>query len=466
MEKLCKLPGKGRIRLAYRTSKLCLPPMRLRTRVFITLLSVSVVLVLTMAGLFQFGFERGLDRFLNERRQALLGEIATDLAGYYRERGNFDDIGLRLLIWAEEDDRNRVPNDLVLLDAQRMPLFGPELPEEALVLYPVEVSAEVVGWVGVPSASRHRDRLARNFRDSQIETLIRIILPALLLALVGTWWLSRQLLRPIEQSAALARRLSDGEYQARLPEQRDDELGELIRSMNRLAHSLAESSTARERWLADISHELRTPVAVLQGELEALVDGVRDADPARLASLHQEVLHLRRLLDDLHDLALADAGTLRYRFARLDLTALLADALQAMSGRLADHAMTVSLQAEAAPLMIEGDATRLRQLIDNLLDNSIKYTDRGGRIQITLEKTDRGIRLVIADSAPGVAEQHHEKLFERLFRVESSRNRALGGAGLGLALCRRIAEAHGGTITATASPLGGLQITVNLNEFA
>ena len=440
--------------------------MRLRTRVFITLLSVSVVLVLTMAGLFQFGFERGLDRFLNERRQSLLKEIATDLSSYYSERGDFDGIGLRLLIWAEEDGRNRVPNDLVLLDAERMPLFGPELPEEALVLYPIEVFAEVVGWVGLPSASRHRDRLARNFRDSQIETLIRIILPALLLALIGTWWLSRQLLRPIEQSAALARRLSDGEYQARLPEQRDDELGELIRSMNRLALSLAESSTARERWLADISHELRTPVAVLQGELEALVDGVRDADPARLASLHQEVLHLRRLLDDLHDLALADAGALRYRFARLDLKALLEDALRAMSGRLADHALDLSLQTDAGPLMIEGDATRLRQLIDNLLDNSIKYTDRGGRIEVSLTKTSQGLQLTLADSAPGVAGQHHDKLFERLFRVESSRNRELGGAGLGLALCRRIAEAHGGNIAAADSALGGLLITVNLNEFA
>ncbi|MDF1630591.1 MAG: ATP-binding protein [Alcanivoracaceae bacterium] len=438
--------------------------MRLRTRVFVTLLSVSVVLVLTMAGLFQFGFEHGLDRFLNERRQSLLKEIATDLSGYYSERGDFDGIGLRLLIWAEEDGRNQLPDNLVLLDAEGMPVFGPQLPEDELVLYPIEVFAEVVGWVGVPSASRHRDRLARNFRDSQIETLIRIILPALLLALIGTWLLSRQLLRPIEQSAALARRLSDGEYQARLPEQRDDELGDLIRSMNRLAHSLAASSTARERWLADISHELRTPVAVLQGELEALVDGIRAADPQRLASLHQEVLHLRHLLDDLHDLALADAGALRYRFVLLDLKALLEDALQAMSGRLADHALELSLQADSQPLMIEGDATRLRQLIDNLLDNSIKYTDRGGQIQVVLERTTQGARLTLADSAPGVAEQNHDRLFERLFRVESSRNRELGGAGLGLALCRRIAEAHGGNISASASPLGGLQITVNLRK--
>jgi two-component system, OmpR family, sensor histidine kinase BaeS len=440
--------------------------MRLRTRVFVTLLSVSVVLVLTMASLFQFGFERGLDRFLNERRQSLLQDMAADLAGYYAERGHFDGIGLRLLIWAEEDGRNRVPRDLVILDADRVPLFGPDLSEEQLVLLPVLFADATVAWVGLPSGSQHRDRLARNFRDSQIDTLIRIILPTLLLALLGTWLLSRQLLRPIEQSAALARRLSDGEYQQRLPEQRNDELGELIRSMNRLAHSLAESSSARERWLADISHELRTPVAVLQGELEALVDGVRSADAARLASLHQEVLHLRRLLDDLHDLALADAGALRYRFIRLDMNALLRDAVTAMNGRFTDHGLRLHLPADPNPLMIDGDPTRLRQLIDNLIDNSIKYTDRGGEIVISLSRTEQGACLQIADSAPGVAEADHERLFERLFRVESSRNRALGGAGLGLALCRRIAEAHGGSISAAASALGGVQITVHLNEHA
>lgn len=443
-----------------------LQPMRLRTRVFVTLLSVSVVLVLTMAGLFQFGFERGLDRFLNERRQSLLQEMAADLAGYYAERGHFDGIGLRLLIWAEEDGRNRVPRDLVILDADRVPLFGPDLSEDQLVLRPVLYGDATVAWVGLPSGSQHRDRLARNFRDSQIDTLIRIILPTLLLALLGTWLLSRQLLRPIEQSAALARRLSDGEYQQRLPEQRSDELGELIRSMNRLAHSLAESSSARERWLADISHELRTPVAVLQGELEALVDGVRSADAARLASLHQEVLHLRRLLDDLHDLALADAGTLRYRFIRLDLNALLRDAVTAMNGRFTDHGLRLHMPEDQSPLMLDGDPTRLRQLIDNLIDNSIKYTDRGGEIAISLTRTAQGACLQIADSAPGVREADHERLFERLFRVESSRNRALGGAGLGLALCRRIAEAHGGSIRAAASTLGGVQITVYLNEHA
>lgn len=436
--------------------------MRLRTRLFLTLLSVSIVLVLSMAALFHYGFERGLDRFIDERRQALLQDIAQDLAAYHAEHGHLEGAGLRMLIWAGENGRTRLPDQLVLLDARRQPLFGPDIAETALVLRPIERNGAVVGWIGLPNASRHRDALASSFRDSQLDMLVRIILPTLLLVLLATWWLSRHLLRPIEQSAALARRLGDGEYQARLPEQRRDELGELIRSMNRLARSLADAHQARERWLADISHELRTPVAVLQGELEALVDGIRQPDPARLASLHQEVLHLRKLLDDLHDLALADAGSLRYRFADIDLSTLLTEALAAMAGRLEDHGLVVEVNLPPAPLLIQGDATRLRQLVDNLLDNSIKYTDRGGRLQLHLERHDSGLRLQLSDSAPAVSQDDLARLFDRLYRVDSSRNRQLGGAGLGLALCQRIAEAHGGQIRADLSPLGGLCMTVEL----
>lgn len=437
--------------------------MRLRTRVFVTLLSVSVILVLTMATLFHYGFERGLDRFINERRQSVLEEIAHDLADYYQEQGDLEGAGLRLLIWAQEDDRNRIPANLVLLNEMRQPLFGPDVAESGLVLHPVSVEEQVVGWVGLPNASRQRDALTSSFRDSQLDTLLRIILPTLLLILLATLALSRHLLRPIEQSAALARRLGDGEYQAQLPEQRHDELGDLIRSMNRLAHSLNEAHLARERWLADISHELRTPVAILQGELEALVDGIREPDPARLASLHQEVLHLRKLLDDLHDLALADAGSLRYRFADMDLRALLSDALSAMRGRLEDHGLTLTFHAPSAAVPIQGDATRLRQLIDNLLDNSIKYTDRGGQVQVSLSRDNGIIRLRIDDSAPGVSSTELPQLFERLYRVENSRNRQLGGAGLGLALCQRIVEAHGGHIRAEPAALGGVSIIVELS---
>jgi two-component system, OmpR family, sensor histidine kinase BaeS len=439
--------------------------MRLRTRVFLTLMSVSVVLVLTMALLFQLGFERGLDRFLGERQQAVLQELAQDFADYHESHGNFAGINLRLLIWAQEGAGPRLPRNLVLLDEDQERLLGPDIPLDTLILQPVVAANELVGWVGVPSGSRHRDRLASNFRNSQVDTLIRIILPALILALLGTWWLSRQLLKPIEQSAALARRLSDGEYQSRLPVQRADELGELMHGMNRLAHSLAESSAARERWLADISHELRTPVAILQGELEALVDGIRPADPERLASLHSEVLHLHHLLNDLHDLALADAGTLRYRFSRLNLSDLIQDATRALAGRLKDHQLTLQLNIPTS-IMIDGDPTRLRQLLDNLLDNSIKYTDPGGELKLTLNKSGQRCELVLEDSAPGVSEADNGKLFERLFRVESSRNRELGGAGLGLALCQRIVEAHRGSIVSAPSSLGGLQITVRLNEHA
>ena len=440
--------------------------MRLRTRMFVTLLSVCTVLVLTMAVLFQLGFERGLDRFLLERQQSLLQQWSQDFAEYHAEHGDFAGISLRMMIWSEEDGRNQLPRTLVLLDDERVQLLGPTLPNSELVLAPVIRDNQTVGWVGLPAGSRHRDTLASNFRDSQIETLIRTILPTLLLALFGTWLLARALLKPIEQSAALARRLGDGDYHEKIAENRSDEIGELMRGMNRLAQSLAQASAARERWLADISHELRTPVAVLQGELEALIDGVRPASPDHLRSLHQEILHLKRLLDDLHDLSLADVGALRYRFAMLDFTALCGDALEAMRGRFSDHKLTLNIQLPTHPIMLQGDSTRLRQLLDNLLENSLKYTDPGGRVDVTMQATDRGARLDIADSAPGVSDADRQRLFEHLFRVEASRNRQLGGAGLGLALCERIVSAHRGSIEASASPFGGLQMTVLLDQEA
>lgn len=433
--------------------------MRLRTRVFVTLLSVSTVLVLVMAILFQLGFERGLDRYINERRQSQLSALATDFADYYRNYGDFSGIDLRLLIWADERAAS-IPETLVLFDAEQFPVYGPELPLEQLLLRPIEVDQRTVGWVALPRGSIHRDALARNFGDSQRATLLRLLLPALLLAGLGTWWLSRHVLRPIEHSVRLADQLSHGDYLARLGEQRQDELGELMQSMNRLAHSLHQASHARERWLADISHELRTPVAVLQSELEALIDGIRDVTPARIADLHQQVLHLRHLLDDLHDLALADAGSLRYRMTRVDMAALVNETCRTMQRRLQERGLTLDLRCPAQGIPWHGDPTRLRQLLGNLLDNSVKYTHAGGQLQVSLTQRADTIELVVADSAPGIDPTHLPHLFKRLYRVDDNSAPHPGGSGLGLALCQRIVSGHHGTIVATASELGGLAISV------
>jgi two-component system sensor histidine kinase BaeS len=248
-----------------------------------------------------------------------------------------------------------------------------------------------------------------------------------------------------------------------VPETSDDELGRLARDFNTLALTLEKNEKARRQWVADISHELRTPLAVLRGEVEALQDGVRIPSPDTIRSLHGEVMRLNRLVDDLYQLSMTDLGALTYRKEDLNPAEPITDALAIYRAEFDRKGISIEEdipRLESATVF--GDQERLCQLFKNILDNSLKYTDEGGMLAVRLDCRDGKAVVDIEDSAPGVSEKDFERLFERLYRVEASRNRAAGGAGLGLAICRNIVEAHSGTIDARPSKLGGVWIRVTL----
>jgi two-component system, OmpR family, sensor histidine kinase BaeS len=218
---------------------------------------------------------------------------------------------------------------------------------------------------------------------------------------------------------------------------------------------------SRRRWTADVAHELRTPLSILQGELEAVHDGVRPYTPALLDSLQEEVSHLAQLVEDLQTLALADAGALNVRLEPTDLAELTRQVLAAFEVRIAAAGLALET-ALPDHLTIMADAQRVRQLLHNLLENSCRYTNAGGRIRVRLDEQPRFASLVVEDSAPGPDALQRAQLFERFYRAEPSRGRLSGGSGLGLAICRNVVEAHGGEICAEQSPLGGLLIRVRL----
>ncbi|MCH8543326.1 MAG: HAMP domain-containing protein [Alcanivorax sp.] len=448
----------------------------IQTRLFVVLSATGIALVLVAASLYQLSLERSMQGYLTDRQEHRVREVSERLAEYRASAGQWP---------AHEQDWHRrgpgspprVPRYLLVIDEQRQPLYGDmDLNPDEITLLPIQQGNRTLGWIGYPPrAADMQDAIDRRFRAQQLRTLALTTGIALLVALLGSWLLARYLVRPITAIAGMSRQLASGDYHHRLPEDRRDELGALSRDINHLAASLSKAALARDRWLADISHELRTPLAILQGEIEALVDGIRPADPKRLGSLHHEILHLRRLIDDLHDLALADAGTLRYQMAPLDFSALIDEQAGLFEDSFRQRQITLS-QDVPPGLMLQGDATRLRQLLANLLANSAKYTDEGGRAVLRGRLGSSGksgstdaahahgcVILTLEDSAPGVPEDALPKLFDHLYRAESaSRNRALGGSGLGLSLARRIVEAHGGTIDAQASDLGGLRIVVRL----
>jgi two-component system sensor histidine kinase BaeS len=241
-----------------------------------------------------------------------------------------------------------------------------------------------------------------------------------------------------------------------------DEIARLGDDVNRLSSALSEHESVRRRWMSDIAHELRTPLAIIAGELEAMVDGVRPMDTEQLGSLQEEVKHLATIIDDLHSLALTDSGALAYKMQKLDLNELVPLVIDSFRGVTAQKDLDLEFSNNGNKVGLHGDENRLRQLLDNLLDNAVRYTDAGGRISINLEARDQQAILTVSDTAPGASEEDCERLFERLYRLEASRNRNSGGSGLGLAICRNIVEAHGGQIQAEPGPLGGLLVTVAL----
>ncbi|MGI9576241.1 ATP-binding protein [Alloalcanivorax xenomutans] len=447
--------------------------MGIRNKLFLTFLGTFLLLILAASTFYYLSFEQSLSKYLDERQQAQVERLADHLAVLYAQRGSWDFLlrdprQLGRLYWLAGDrnqpDPRKIDRDahrhLQLLTADKHPLLGPPVAPKFRRKVAIRIGDQVVGWLVYPDQEAIRDSMDRRFQERQLRFMLWMTLIGLALSLLVSWLLARHFVAPITALSRHTRQLREGNYGARLTSQRRDELGDLIRHVDSLAQRLNQGQQARQRWFSDIAHELRTPLAVLRGELEAIQDGVRPMSKETISTLESEVRHLTHLVSDLHDLALADAGNLRYHFTRVGLDALCEDAVDAVRPAMQRHGLT--LLTTLPPAALSGDPVRLRQLLDNLLHNSLKYTDQGGEVQLVLDDEQDHWRLTINDTAPGVPEEALPKLFDHLFRVESSRNRRTGGAGLGLAICQRIVEAHGGTITAGHSPLGGLRITIRL----
>ncbi len=359
-----------------------------------------------------------------------------------------------------------VPFDIttrvVLIDTQGLLVVGnPAVPRDSPAT-PVLADGVEVGRLLLAEQPRLERDIDIAFAQSQVQHAWSAGVAILVSSLIVSLLLARWLLQPVQ---TLNRRMADlaaGDFTTRIVNDRLDEIGELARSYNRLAETLAKNQEARRRWGADIAHELRTPLSILRGEIQAMQDGVRPLNQSSLQSLQAECERLTSLVEDLYQLALTDAGALEYRFETLDLAALVRDSIDDFSETLAASGLELALKIDPSPILVRGDARRLHQLIANIVTNSARYTDRPGRLEMTLSGTDREATLTFDDTPPGVPPEALPRLFERLFRVDASRSRAVGGAGLGLAICRQIAEAHQGTLAAAHSRLGGVCISLKL----
>ena len=349
------------------------------------------------------------------------------------------------------------PTALYSVDGQ--PVAGPPLHPDVIqpTRVPVLAGGEHVGELRSAPRRHFNSPQETAFSRQQWITSGLIGGTSLLLAVIVSLLLTRVLLAPIRRTITGISRLSSGDYSARLDEQRKDELGQLMGDLDRLAYKLEENRASRQRWLADISHELRTPVTVLTGEIETMKDGIRPLDMQQVLSLDHEIKRLRHLIEDLYELSVSDIGGLRYTLTPADIRQSVITAVETIMMRADEQGITLKVVGEIDQ-MVNADSQRLEQLFVNLLENALSYTDSPGRIEITLSSNKDTAVIKIQDTPPGVDEDECEKLFEPLYRHETSRSRLTAGAGLGLAICRNIVDAHQGTITAYPSELGGLCI--------
>jgi two-component system sensor histidine kinase BaeS len=283
-------------------------------------------------------------------------------------------------------------------------------------------------------------------------SLIWASLAALAIAGILSFLLTRKVLHPLAQMTESTRKIAAGDYTVRVPAPSNDEFGKVAMAFNRMAENLQRIEQLRKTMVLDVAHELRTPLTNMRGYLEALRDGVLAPSKETFELLHEETLRLVKLVEDLLQLARADAarGTLRRRM--IDLQRIASRVLDLFRPTFTTKGIVVKAELSGAKAMAMVDPEKLAQVFRNLLQNAWQYTPPGGTVGISAERMPEGIKLVFANSGEGIAEEDLPFIFERFYRGEKSRSRELGGAGLGLTIVKELVEAHGGQVGAESTP--------------
>lgn len=284
---------------------------------------------------------------------------------------------------------------------------------------------------------------------------------AALLGVLLAVWLTHRLVRPVADLTSAARVIARGGTPPPVAVRGQDEVAELTRVFNRMAERLAADEEQRRRLFAGVAHELRTPLSVIQGTLEGILDHVLEPTPERVAALHSQTLLLSRLITDLRDLSLAQAGQLQLNFQAIDAGPVVRETLEALAPLAEERGVAVRSDVPRGLPRIDADPDRLRQIVQNLVENAVRYTPSGGEIGVTMRADDADeVRLAVSDTGVGVDAADLPHVFRHFYRADQSRARSSGGTGLGLAIVKSLVEAHGGRVTVESAVGRGTTFTI------
>jgi two-component system sensor histidine kinase BaeS len=467
-----------------------------KQKLLFAMLGATVVATVAMALASQLGFKRGFLDYLNDQGVTRLEAVLPSVAQLYSAKDGWGLLRKNARPWfvilgipggpggpsgpggpppapggaenfpMDNVDLSGIGVRIALLDERHQFIIGPSAIPKNSVERAVIVGGKAVGWLALVPLQYATGAADLRFQSRQLWLTWSIGALAIVAAAMVAALLADAFLAPVKRIAESTRQLAAGNYATRVESGSHDEIGQLASDVNHLALALERNESLRRNLMADVSHELRTPVAVLRAELEAIDDGIRKPSPESVKSLLTEVNLLGKLVNDVHDLAIADVGALSYRKLPVNVAAVLGSCVSAFQDRFEHEQLRVERHEDNHDMLVLADENRLAQLFTNLLENSVRYTDAGGVVRVSYQRTGDSVHVRIEDSTPGVAAEALPHLFERFYRASGSRSRSVGGSGLGLAICRSIVEAHGGTIVATSSAFGGLCIDVKLPALA
>ncbi len=318
------------------------------------------------------------------------------------------------------------------------------------------------GSEGIPGQGRGNPRgigvldpaVEEAFRGAINDALLVAGIVAVVVAIVVSLFVTGRITGPVRRMSLVSRRIAAGKYGERVVIKSRDELGELAGNFNQMAEVLQETEHRRLELIGDVAHELRTPLATLEGYLEGLLDGVIESNERTWAKLHDETGRLRRLVDDLQELSRAEAGQVSLNLTPVNPVEIARVALDRISPHYAEKELELKTEIPQNLPLVKADHDRAVQVLTNLLTNSLRYTPTPGKVQLTLRQNDDSVEFIVTDSGVGITPEAMPHLFERFYRVDKSRSRVMGGSGIGLTISKALVEGMGGNILASSPGLG------------
>lgn len=438
---------------------------RLSVRLTLAFVAVSLLTAGLVAGVTAWNAGRQFRGYLAEPAVLFRGGVAQALEAYYEQNGSWQGVERLVALWRERAPRRQpgrvaFPRGVTLLIAdpsgrivfdERNNAVGKFIPPEDLSrALPIRVDGEVKGYA---LASAVPPEVLEQPEQRFLTELQRsIFLAAGASAAAGTLlglWLSRSLARPLSALSQAAHRFAQSDWSSRVPPERIStiaELRELALAFNRMADSLQRAEAQRRNLMADIAHELRTPLSVMQSLLRAMLDGVHPLSLKEVATVYDETRLLSRLVDDVRTLSLAEAHQLPLSVQPVEVGTLLRRTVDHFAALAEAQGVTLTASAGDSPLYVAADPDRLDQVLRNLVVNAIRHTPAGGRVTLSASYAGSWVRLAVEDTGEGIAPEDLPYVFDRFYRADKSRARASGGAGLGLAIAKSLVEAMGGQI--------------------